>query len=86
VCGKSTRILNRRDGVVDQDADHHGAGLRGPDRHACSPRHVDVNIMLPPSAVVKVQMVDVSRADAPAVVVGEQLFDVGGESTVSSAR
>jgi putative lipoprotein len=36
-------------------------------------------IMLPPSAVVKVQLVDVSRADAPAMVIGEQSFDIGGK-------
>jgi len=35
-------------------------------------------IALPPSAVVKVQLVDVSRADAPAVVLGEQLISAEG--------
>lgn len=35
-------------------------------------------IALPPSAVVKVQLVDVSRADAPAVVLGEQLIRAEG--------
>jgi len=35
-------------------------------------------IALPPTAVIKVQLVDVSRADAPAVVVGEQLIEAGG--------
>lgn len=35
-------------------------------------------IALPPSAVVKVQLVDVSRADAPAVVLGEQLIRTEG--------
>ena len=35
-------------------------------------------IALAPSAVIKVQLVDVSRADAPAVVVGEQLIEAGG--------
>jgi putative lipoprotein len=37
-------------------------------------------IMLPPSAVVKVQLVDVSRADAPATVVGEQTFETGSKA------
>ena len=35
-------------------------------------------IALPPTAVIKVQLVDVSRADAPAVVLGEQLIEAGG--------
>jgi putative lipoprotein len=35
-------------------------------------------IALPPDAVIKVQLVDVSRADAPAVVIGEQVFAAGG--------
>ena len=35
-------------------------------------------IALPPDAVVKVQLVDVSRADAPAIVLGEQLIDTAG--------
>jgi len=35
-------------------------------------------IALPPSAVVKVQLVDVSRADAPAVVLGEQVVRADG--------
>jgi len=35
-------------------------------------------IALPPSAVIKVQLVDVSRADAPAVVIGEQVIDAAG--------
>jgi len=35
-------------------------------------------IALPPSAVIKVQLVDVSRADAPAVVLGEQLIETAG--------
>jgi putative lipoprotein len=35
-------------------------------------------IALPPSAVVKVQLVDVSRADAPAVVLGEQVIRSDG--------
>jgi putative lipoprotein len=30
-------------------------------------------IALPPTAVIKVQLVDVSRADAPAIVLGEQV-------------
>jgi hypothetical protein len=33
-------------------------------------------IALPPTAVIKVQLVDVSRADAPAVVIGVPLFSV----------
>ena len=36
-------------------------------------------IALPPSAVIKVQLVDVSRADAPAVVLGEQLIETAGK-------
>lgn len=35
-------------------------------------------IALPPAAVVKVQLVDVSRADAPAVVLGEQSIETAG--------
>lgn len=35
-------------------------------------------IALPPSAVVKVQLVDVSRADAPVVVIGEQVIEAKG--------
>jgi putative lipoprotein len=35
-------------------------------------------VALPPTAVVKVQLVDVSRADAPAVVLGEQVIEAGG--------
>ena len=35
-------------------------------------------IGLPPGAVIKVQLVDVSRADAPAVVLGEQLIHAEG--------
>jgi putative lipoprotein len=35
-------------------------------------------IALPPDAVIKLQLVDVSRADAPAVVIGEQVFEAGG--------
>jgi putative lipoprotein len=36
-------------------------------------------VALPPTAVVKVQLVDVSRADAPAAVLGEQTFSPGGK-------
>jgi len=36
-------------------------------------------IALPPAAVVRVQLVDVSRADAPAVVLGEQLIETRGK-------
>lgn len=36
-------------------------------------------IALPPTAVIKVQLVDVSRADASAVVIGERLVDPGGQ-------
>jgi len=36
-------------------------------------------IALPPDAMVKVQLVDVSRADAPAVVLGEQLIEAAGK-------
>jgi putative lipoprotein len=35
-------------------------------------------IALPPTAVIKVQLVDVSRADAPSVVIGEQVIQSGG--------
>jgi putative lipoprotein len=33
---------------------------------------------LPPTAVIKVQLADVSRADAPAVVLGEQVIQAAG--------
>lgn len=36
-------------------------------------------VALPPGAVIKVQLVDVSRADAPAEVLGEQVFEAGGK-------
>jgi putative lipoprotein len=36
-------------------------------------------VALPPSATVKVQLIDVSRADAPAVVLGEQVIEAGGK-------
>ena len=36
-------------------------------------------IALPPTAVIKVQLVDVSRADAPAIVLGEQVRQAGGK-------
>jgi putative lipoprotein len=36
-------------------------------------------IALPPTAVIKVQLVDVSRADAPSVVLGEQLIETAGK-------
>ena len=35
-------------------------------------------IALAPSAVIKVQLVDVSRADAPAIVLGEQVIQANG--------
>lgn len=35
-------------------------------------------IALPPTALIKVQLVDVSRADAPAVVLGKQIIQAGG--------
>ena len=35
-------------------------------------------IALPPGAVIKVQLADVSRAGAPAVVLGEQVITAGG--------
>ena len=35
-------------------------------------------IALPPTAVIQVRLVDVSLADAPAVVLGEQLIQAGG--------
>jgi putative lipoprotein len=36
-------------------------------------------IALSPTAVIRVQLVDVSRADAPSVVLGEQLIESGGK-------
>jgi putative lipoprotein len=36
-------------------------------------------VALLPAAVVKIQLVDVSRADAPAVVLVEQIIPTGGE-------
>jgi putative lipoprotein len=36
-------------------------------------------IALPPTATIKVQLVDVSRADAPATVLGEQVMTTGGK-------
>ena len=36
-------------------------------------------VALPPTAVVKVQLIDVSRADAPAVTLGEQIISTGGK-------
>jgi putative lipoprotein len=36
-------------------------------------------IALPPTAVIKVQLIDVSRADASATVLGEQLITAGGK-------
>jgi len=36
-------------------------------------------IALPPTAVIKVQLVDVSRADAPAIVLGEQVTHSAGK-------
>lgn len=35
-------------------------------------------IALPPSAVIKVRLVDASRADAPATVIGEQVIKAAG--------
>ena len=35
-------------------------------------------VALPASAVIKVQLVDVSRADTPAIVLGEQRITAGG--------
>jgi putative lipoprotein len=35
-------------------------------------------IALPPTAAIKVQLVDVSRADAPAIVLGEQTIQARG--------
>ena len=36
-------------------------------------------VSMPPSAVIKVQLVDVSRADAPATMLGEQIVTAGGK-------
>ena len=35
-------------------------------------------VALPPEALIKVQLLDVSRADAPAAVLGEQVITAGG--------
>ena len=35
-------------------------------------------VALPPTAVIKLQLVDVSRADAPAIVLGEQVTHAAG--------
>lgn len=35
-------------------------------------------VALPPEATIKVQLLDVSRADAPAIVLGEQVISAGG--------
>lgn len=35
-------------------------------------------IALPPTATIRLQLVDVSRADAPAIVLGEQRIEAGG--------
>ena len=35
-------------------------------------------VALPPTAVITVRLVDVSRADAPAIVLGEQLMQAAG--------
>jgi uncharacterized lipoprotein YbaY len=36
-------------------------------------------IALPPTAVIKVQLLDVSRADVAALVLGDQIIQVGGK-------
>jgi putative lipoprotein len=36
-------------------------------------------IALPPSATITVRLVDVSRMDAPAIVLGEQIINAGGK-------
>lgn len=36
-------------------------------------------IALPTTAVIKVQLVDVSQADAPAVIIGERIIHTGGK-------
>lgn len=38
-------------------------------------------IALPPTALIKVQLIDVSRADAPAVVLGEAISEAGGRQS-----
>ncbi|MFO1206447.1 MAG: YbaY family lipoprotein [Burkholderiales bacterium] len=43
-------------------------------------------IALPPTAVIKVQLVDVSRADAAAIVIGEQIIQVGGKQMPFALR
>jgi putative lipoprotein len=37
-----------------------------------------VRLALPPQAVIKVQLVDVSKADAPAEVIAEQVINANG--------
>jgi putative lipoprotein len=36
-------------------------------------------IVLPPTATIRLQVVDVSRADAPAIVLGEQIIQANGK-------
>jgi len=36
-------------------------------------------VALPPTAIIKVQLVDVSRADAPAIVLGEHVTQAAGK-------
>ena len=43
-------------------------------------------IALPPIAVIKVQLVDVSRADAPAIVLGEQVTHAAGKQVPFAFR
>ena len=43
-------------------------------------------IALPPAATIRVQLVDVSRADAPADVLGEQLIEAAGRLLYISAQ
>jgi putative lipoprotein len=52
--------------------------------HMASPRVTGTltyleRVALPPTTVVKEQLVDLSRADAPAVTLGEQIIPMGGK-------
>jgi putative lipoprotein len=59
-------------GVVPQTGGSAGAQVTGTVTYR-------ERIALPLTAVVKVQLIDVSRADAPAVVLGEQLIETAGK-------
>lgn len=61
-----------------------GMGAANGGGHASTPRVTGTvtylaRVALPPTAVVKVQLIDVSRADAPAVTLGEQIISTDGK-------